>query len=168
MNLHPLLVHFPIALLTAYAVLELASLLKPIRARTYVFQLKAAMLLLGALAAIPTYYTGFIQLAKIPQDSELYRAVTMHWRFATLSLIVFAFLMLAYVSEWLLREWATASESTKKRLAWSRGITQTAAAPILALGGLACITVTGALGGSLVYGPDIDPAVAFLYHLLVK
>jgi len=36
----------------------------------------------------------------------------------------------------------------------------------LALLGLVSVTITGALGGSLVYGPDADPLVSFLYYVL--
>ncbi len=39
---------------------------------------------------------------------------------------------------------------------------------VLAIAGLVLMTVVGALGASLVYGPEIDPAVSFIYHLLIQ
>lgn len=168
MNLHPVLVHFPIALLTIYAVLELASLMKPVRERAYVFYVKSSVLLLGALAAVPTYVTGYIQLGTAQPGTELYRAMIMHYRFATVTLIIFGFLALAYASAWLLREWAALPEAWKRRLAWHRKVTESPFAAVLALCGLVAVTVTGALGGAMVYGPDIDPIVSILYKLLVK
>jgi len=36
----------------------------------------------------------------------------------------------------------------------------------LALFGLAAIAITGALGGAIVYGPNIDPFVAFIIKIL--
>jgi hypothetical protein len=39
---------------------------------------------------------------------------------------------------------------------------------LLAIVGLILITVTGALGGILVYGPDVDPVAKLLYSLIVK
>jgi hypothetical protein len=38
----------------------------------------------------------------------------------------------------------------------------------LALIGVLAITITGALGGVIAFGPDIDPAATFFYNLLVK
>lgn len=37
--------------------------------------------------------------------------------------------------------------------------------PFLALIGLIAITMTGALGGAIVYGPNVDPVVKFVYSL---
>jgi hypothetical protein len=37
----------------------------------------------------------------------------------------------------------------------------------LSILGLAAITVTGALGASIVYGPNIDPFVHYIYRLFV-
>ena len=34
--------------------------------------------------------------------------------------------------------------------------------------GFVLLSITGALGGALAYGPDVDPVVSFLYHLLVN
>ena len=35
---------------------------------------------------------------------------------------------------------------------------------LMALAGLAAITITGALGGAVVYGPNIDPVVSAVYR----
>ena len=40
--------------------------------------------------------------------------------------------------------------------------------PLLALLGLIAITITGGLGGAIVYGKDVDPIVSFIYKLTVK
>ena len=39
---------------------------------------------------------------------------------------------------------------------------------LLGLAVLIAITITGSLGGALVYGPEIDPVVSFIYHLFFK
>lgn len=44
-------------------------------------------------------------------------------------------------------------------------IRETWIAPLLALAGLVTITITGGLGASMVYGPEIDPFVHFIYSL---
>jgi uncharacterized membrane protein len=168
MNLHPILVHFPVALLTMYAVAELASLVKPIRERAYVFYVKASLLLLGAAAAVPTFITGFIQLGPPQPDSEARRLLLTHYHFAIATLIVFGLLALCYAAAWLTREWTAMPEAWKRRLAWHRYVTESLLAPALAVIGLGCVTVTGALGGAMVYGPGIDPAVTIIYNLLIK
>lgn len=168
MNLHPILVHFPIALLTMYAMLEFASLVKPIRDRAYVFYVKATLLLLGALAAVPTFITGFIQLGPPQPDSEARRTLLTHYHFAIATLVVFGFLAACYAAAWLSREWTAMPEAWKRRLAWHRIVTESLLAPALALVGVACVTVTGALGGAMIYGPDVDPVVTFVYGMLIK
>jgi uncharacterized membrane protein len=168
MNLHPVFVHFPIALLTIYALVELACLYKPIRARGYVFYVKAAFLIVGALATAPTYWTGYIQKESFVNDPAFYHAVDVHSDWALATIIVFGFLALAYAAAWVSREWTGMPEKWKKILAWHRYVTETPLAPALALIGLGVVTVTGALGGYLVFGADVDPMVSLVYKLLLQ
>jgi len=168
MNFHPILVHFPVALLTLYAVIELASLWKPIRERAYVFYLKAVLAILGAIAAVPTFITGYIQFDEQQPGTDFYKAMTVHFYFAIATLIVFGILAIAYAAALTLREWPELSDRWKNRLASHRYVTETKIAPLLALIGLGAVTVTGAMGGALAYGPDVDPMVSILYHLFVK
>ena len=37
---------------------------------------------------------------------------------------------------------------------------------LLALVGLVCITITGGLGGTMVYGPNADPFFGVIYKLM--
>jgi len=168
MNLHPIFVHFPIALLTVYALLELASLIKPIRDRAYVFYVKAVFLIGGAAGAGAAYLTGSEQGETLQPGSEFYRVMTIHSQWALATLLLFGCLAAVYAAAWLCREWTRMPEGLKKILSLHRYVTETPLAPVLALIGLGVVTVTGALGGSLAYGPDVDPVVSFIYKLLVK
>ena len=167
MNLHPIFVHFPIAMLTVYAVIELVHF-KAFRNRSYVFHVKAVMLLGGFLGTIPAFFTGDAQLENQQPGTLFYRAIVVHSHWAIATIVIFGILAAAYVAEWLVREWARMPEKFKPVLRLHRFLTETPIAPIMALIGLAAVTVTGALGGSLAYGPDIDPIVSFIYKLLVK
>lgn|SRR5512135_150747 len=167
MNLHPIFVHFPIALLTVYAVLELARF-KKLQERLYAFHVKATLVILGAVSSIPAYLTGSEQLEAMPPASPFYRTVVIHSHWALATVLIFGFLAAVKAAEWLLLEWTSMPERLKKPLGWSRYVAKSALAPILALIGLACVTVTGALGGAIAYGPDVDPVVTFVYKLLVK
>lgn len=168
MNFHPILVHFPIALLTVYALLEVASLIKPIRDRAYVFYVKAVFLLGGTLAAIPAYLTGYLQKQTMQPGTTFYRVMIIHSHWALATIVIFACLAVVYAAAWLCREWTRMPEGLKKILLWHRYATETVLVAAVALIGLAAVTVTGALGGSLAYGPDVDPIVSFIYKLLVK
>lgn len=39
---------------------------------------------------------------------------------------------------------------------------------VAALIGLWMVSITGALGGAIAYGPNIDPFVSIVYHWLIK
>jgi len=166
-NLHPIFVHFPIALLTVYAVLELARF-KKLQERLYAFHVKATLVILGALSTIPAYLTGNEQLESQQPGTAFYRTMVIHSQWALATLVIFCFLAAVKAAEWLLLEWTSMPERLKKPLGWARYVSRSPLMPILALVGLVCVTVTGALGGSLAYGPDVDPFVSFIYKLLVK
>ena len=40
-------------------------------------------------------------------------------------------------------------------------------AVLVGLAGLALITITGALGGAIVRGPDVDPVARFVYNMII-
>lgn len=167
MNFHPIFVHFPIALLTIYAILELARF-KKLQERLYAFHVKATLVILGALASIPAYLTGNEQLESMQPGTPLYLTVVTHSHWALATVLIFGFLALIKAAEWLLLEWTSMPANLKAVLGWARPAAKSLLVPILALVGLVCVTVTGALGGAIVYGPDIDPVVSFVYKLLVK
>lgn len=176
MNIHPLFVHFPIGLLVAYSLLELsAALSSRLRAQAWVFPVKAFLLFTGVPAAFAAIVTGALagELVETAGDPNL-AIIEMHAAFAlTTALLYFALAAAYLVRVFDLKGWgdrASAGNSLfiriwsfKKRLA--RSILDTRFLPALALLALACITVTGALGAAVVYGPDIDPFVSFIYSL---
>jgi hypothetical protein len=100
--------------------------------------------------------------------------VEIHSAFAVASTWIFGVLLVAYLIHLL----ATSLSVERIRLLveklgpfWrllvslSRFILKPYTTITLALLGLITITVTGALGGAIVYGPDIDPIVSFVYNL---
>ena len=65
MNLHPIFVHFPIALFTLYALLECARF-KKLQEQTYYFYLKAFLVITGGLASSAAYITMAQTLTQLP------------------------------------------------------------------------------------------------------
>lgn len=147
MDLHPILVHFPVALLTVYAALECIRL-KKVLEKPYWFYIKATLAIFGELGALAAYATGHGV-----RGSTL---VHMHSMFATITVWLFAILSLSYLNEWLKREgrW-----HIKFALPGFVII-------ILAILGLASVTITGGLGGAIVYGTHFDPFMAPIFKLL--
>lgn len=173
MNIHPIFVHFPIALLTIYSVLELIRFNKILNL-PYWFYVKAIFVIFGSLGAVAAFITGRMSAQGIPVTSELFRIVEMHERFAIATNIIFGILALSYLVLWLNKENISRFFINKPRLAkiWTiklniaKFVVETKLVILLALAGLICITITGGIGGAMVFGPDADPFFKPMYMFL--
>ncbi len=146
MDLHPIFVHFPVALLTVYAVLELIRFEK-VTSRPYWFHVKAIFAIFGSLGAIAAYATG--------NDHGAHSALgQMHVTFATTTLIIFCIIGFSYLLEWF------------KPSKYSLFVMRPYIIIPLAVLGLVAVTITGGLGGALVYGTHFDPFMAPIFKLL--
>lgn len=162
MDFHPIIVHFPVALLTCYAVSELFRF-RIIRENSSWFWIQASFLLVGSAGSLVAYKTG--EWASEGMKSVL---VSAHARFAKITVILFGLLALLYVVR-ILSEWFGASFSVLMRItSMTERMRKSFLMPIAALVGLATVTITGALGGAIVYGPDVDPFVSIIYNLVIK
>lgn len=87
-NWHPLLVHFPIALISLSAFFHLAAILLRNQARcaTHCAVLAHSTLWLGALAAFPTVLFGWLASNTVEHDEAGHAAMLLHrsWALATL------------------------------------------------------------------------------------
>lgn len=174
MNLHPIFVHFPVALLTLYAILELLRFKKLTNWQPF-FYVKMAMVFFGTLGTLPSLVSG----DAIEHQFGVGQARTLvetHAGWAIGSTWIFGLITLFYLITWINRTGALSKITQDKIVAplWKL-LTRLSDAVIkrnlviaLALIGLLAITITGALGGAIAYGPDIDPAAQFFYNLLVK
>lgn len=170
MNLHPIFVHFPVALFTVYAVMELIPSRK-LRAHISWFFVKAAFILIGIASSSAAYLTGTLIEEEFEQDKVYGPIVEMHSFFAGMTIAVFAVIALAYLILFLQK-----SSLQSRLLTWQpwqrisslvlRIYASRTILPLLALIGLGCVTVTGALGGSIVYGESADPLVGIIYRVL--
>ncbi len=170
MNLHPIFVHFPIALLTIYAILELLRFKKLI-ALSYWFYIKATLVIVGSASSILALITGNIAEEGIPPGT-LRDIVEIHSTFALSTLIIFGILALIYIVVWIDREnlgsriaLSPMGEAWNNIVKFAHRMFGSPFMPIMAIFGLIIITITGALGGSIVYGPETDPLVKLIYKL---
>ncbi len=171
MNIHPVLVHFPIAMLTIYAIAELIRI-KKITDLPYWFYVKACILFVGVGGAFISLSSG--EGAEESVSRELRPLVEVHSTVATISTWIFVFLALVYLIIWINKSsfnqklveskfaklWSTLVNIANKIMGSYFMI-------LVAFIGLISITITGALGGAIVYGPDIDPIVNFVYHIFM-
>lgn len=170
MNLHPVFVHFPIAFLTLYAGLELLRL-KRLTDLPYWFYIKAVLVIAGSLGSLVARQTGETAARGLENDSVLHNIIEKHELFANLSVFTFGILAACYLVQWIYKD-TRLKETQNKFCKFCFGISNwvlgTPISFFLALTGLAVLTITGGLGGAMVYGPKADPFFEPVYNLLVK
>ncbi len=173
MNIHPLLVHFPIGLLILYAGFEIVRLPWLVRQSWY-FHIKAVLAILGTVAAYAAIITGGWFEETIPENADIRPIIEKHEMMAGVTAAIFTIIAVAYLFAWLKQEGVI--EKLALRLPWTSPIVTVLAAldglilsapisVILSLAGVVALTITGGLGASMVYGPDIDPFVTIIYHV---
>lgn len=174
MNIHPLFVHFPIALLVVYSVLELGTYVWPkLRWQSWLFPVRAFLLFTGALGTFAALVTGGVAEDLVRHTNQYAYIIGVHSTFAAVTTILYLILAAAYLvrifdrngwgdriagtNNFLIRIW-----NFKKRF-WNV-ILDSWLLPLIALLALVGMFVTGALGAAIVYGPSADPFVSFVYH----
>lgn len=174
-NPHPFLVHFPIALLYVYGILELLRW-KKISELPYWFYVKGLILLLGVAGGAAALQSGD-SLEHVYDGTPVQSLVRLHSLWGTAAVYIFTALAAAYIVKWLYmsgwsnRLFAYPVIGGVLRYAWpflyglSVWLLDFPWIILASLAGLVALSFTGALGGAIVYGPDVDPFVYFVYHL---
>ncbi len=177
MNIHPILVHFPVALLAIYSLLELIRWNK-ITSQPYWFYVKAMFVCVGGLAALAALATGDTAVEGVrnglftPAVSNYMDVIHLHETFADISIVVFGLIAASYLLTWIDRtnfvNRFKSLESLWRFLAKIASIIQRPVLLVLlAVIGLIAITITGGLGGVIVFGPDADPFFKIVYQILI-
>lgn len=176
-NFHVLVVHFPVALLSIYAIMEFVRW-KVVTERPYWFYLKAVFLVLGTIGAYVAVLFGSLvedaivaeKVGTIPKIADI---IDMHSTFAGITTTIFSILSVAYIITWIERENPDLIGRTLARfpklallVSLKNFLLKPSVAIILSFLGLIAVTITGAIGGGIVSGPNVDPIVAIVYRLL--
>lgn len=157
-NIHPIIVHFPIALLFVYAVLEIAQKIK-LRNKSWYKTLKLGFLYIGTVFGFLALQSGGIAEHIVGETS----VVETHGFFGTMTTWIFSILSIIY----LLPEIHSITHPLFKKLQRICMSLQKITI-LLAILGLITLTITGALGGAISHGPDTDPIVSLIYSLFIK
>lgn len=170
LNLHPAVVHFPVALVTLYGLLM--TFTPPfLRRRVSWFPIVSFLIIVGAMGSIVSYLTGLI----IEPDfsGPAYGAlVETHEAWATATLILSLLFAVLHVIVLFHRPAEDATLSAVRSgprlflymLAYR--FTHLPLSFLVGLSLLLTITVTGALGGAIAYGKTADPMVELVVRLL--
>lgn len=147
-----------------YALLECARF-KRIQQAAATFYVKAILVIVGFVSSIATYLSGEAIEDLFRGNARIDRLIEAHSTFALATVIVFGILAISYKLQWIKRD--TRIQWLQKLYPLSDFILRPVVCIPLAIIGLGLVTVTGALGGSIVYGPNIDPFVGFIYRMVV-
>lgn len=164
-NIHPIFVHFPIAFLLLYSFIKIVPFYKWFP-RVAWKQIEVVLLVAGVLGAFVANSTGEIAEHLVRPDHNL---VEMHATFAGASTWIYGLLLAGELLALL-----TINIVPKLRLpkltsfliSIQKILTHRTISAILALLGLVAISVTGLLGGVMVYGTTADPVAGFVLQLL--
>ncbi len=130
-HLHPMLVHFPIALIMAGFLADLLFLFKRVSwlSRTGFF-----LMILGTLGAIAAVLSGAL-FTQEPTEGEVVKIYEIHTRAAFITLLIMLFVTMARIIFFV--------KQKEDRFRW--------AIFFLYLFGAAAVSYTGFMGGTMVY-----------------
>ncbi len=164
-NIHPIIVHFPIALLFIYSVIKILPLAKwwPNVSWKHI---ERVFLFLGVLGAIAALITGNIAKGLVRPEEDL---VNAHSMFAFFTVFLYAVLLFGetvaiFKSKCIERAKSKRVEDALNSI--ENVLSSGVISKIIAFVALISITITGMLGGVMVYGLSADPFAGTVLKLL--
>jgi uncharacterized membrane protein len=164
-NIHPIFVHFPIALLFIYSIIKILPLSKWVPSASWK-HIERVFLLVGVLGAFVANSTGEIAEHLVKPNRQL---VEMHASFASAATWIYGLLLLGeilYLITPLLISKLGSSPVIKIILFIQKILLNKTISILLAISGLIAISITGLLGGTIVYGVTADPVASIVLKIL--
>lgn len=179
-DIHPIAVHLPIAFLSVYSMLEIFFVVFYRRKWLETIYLRFFVLAVGVVGAQFSLFTG--EIASELKRGQISRSIVhTHEEFASFSTGLFFGILIAYVLVILIKNLELNNKiklfienkikflSPLYKILNSIGVFLTKNNFLFLLAsvvGLVAVTVTGALGGALVYGRDADPIITLTLKIL--
>ncbi len=169
MNLHPIIVHFPIACLVLYSLIEIGSLFSP-RIRKNLEITKYFLLIIGILGTF-----GALQSGEIAQQS-FWRSdlIHTHEEFGEKSHITYIIIWCFYLAKFIINKRIFIKYWTKREkshLSWFITFVNSSISryiiACISLIGVVLLSITWALGWAISHGQDTDPIVSIVYDIFV-
>lgn len=164
-NIHPIIVHFPIALLFLYSIIKILPLVKWFPQVAW-RQTERILLVFGVLGAFIANTTGEVAEHLARPNHDL---VEMHALFASASTWIYGLLLSGELLSILIPFMST-KISLPKTMNYlgliEKILTQKLLSKVLAFFGLIAISITGMLGGVMVYGLSADPLAKIVLKIL--
>lgn len=145
-ELHPAIVHFPIALLTIAALFGVLSLFVK---KELFKEIAFWNLLLGVIGSIAAVFTGLIEEQSLVHNDEIHKVLTKH-KFTGFGILIFSFVLLTWV-------WVRKNKFKKgEYIAWVLFLALSTAA----------VFYQGFLGGKMVFeqGAGVKPMEQYMEH----
>jgi uncharacterized membrane protein len=177
---HPILVHIPIAFLTIYTLLEICtSFFVRLNTKT-VFYIKAFLMLIGIVGVSGALATGEVA-SQLNRDFVSRTILRAHEEWAEFTsgffwipAILYILMILSYERSYFEAKIISLFGQQKIIITIFSLVSKVSnfvqknhwILVIFALVGLVAVTVTGALGGALVYGKDADPFIQIVISIL--
>lgn len=167
-NLHPIFVHFPIALLFLYSLVKIIPLQKWIPKVNWK-DTERVLLVVGFLGAFLALATGETAEHLVHPDHQL---VEMHSTFASLATFLYGLLLAGKIAFVLnhsekVKSFFTTYPIVQKILSFiEKFLNHRKFTIFLALIALITIIIAGLLGGAIVYGTTADPLAKIILPLL--
>lgn len=132
------------------------------------WKIKAFLLIVGFLGTVAAITTGEMAEEGMPSSGPIHDLVEAHASFAVATEWLFGVLAFSYIVKFFADKNTMPFMDTKliKFLIFATKKILFFSVP-LALVGLVLVTITGSLGGAIVYGPDVDPIVSFIYKIFI-
>lgn len=177
---HPIIVHIPVAFFTVYALLEIVTAFFVRLNTKTIFYIKCFLVFAGMIGVSGALATGevasYLNRDSVPQSilhaHEAWAEFTAG--FFWIPIIIYVAIILNYersyfeakiVSWFGQQKFITTIFNVSKKLS-SFFETKRWLLALIAMVGLIAVTVTGALGGAIVYSPNADPFIETVISLL--
>ena len=165
-NIHPLFVHFPIALLFVYSIIKILPFKKWFPKVAW-RDIERVLLLVGVLGAFAALATGSSAEHLIHANRQL---VNAHANFGAAATFMYGALLVGEIAAMINSKKFIYGKSLK----WISEILQFVEtifcnpifSGIIAFLGFIAISITGLLGGTIAYGLTADPVAPFILKIL--